>query len=140
MEAAISTEISQLIKDIHFLIKQNIKEIHSPHFTTPQIMVLSTLSRHGSMKLTDLGERLKLANSTVSGIVDRLEKQDFVNRIRSEEDRRVVKVALSDKFNRLHSEMHRFIEANIEKKLRKGNEEEIQLILTGLKTLKHLLE
>ena len=140
MEAAISTEISQLIKDIHFLIKQNIKEVHSPHFTTPQIMVLSTLSKHGGMKLTDLGERLNLANSTISGIVDRLEKQDIVNRVRSEEDRRVVKVTLSDKFNELHSEMHKVIETNIENKLRKGTDEEIQLILTGLKTLKNLLE
>ena len=140
METGISSEISILIKDIHVLIKQSIRESHAPFFTTPQIMVLSTLSKHGSMKITELGEKLNLANSTVSGIVDRLEKQDFVNRFRGEEDRRVVKVALSDKFKLLHSEMHKTIESNIEQRLMKADKDEIQLILTGLKTLKRLLE
>lgn len=56
-------------------------------------MVLYTLGKHGSMKLSDISEKLSISNSTISGIVDRLEKQKYVERIRSKEDRRVIYVS-----------------------------------------------
>ncbi len=140
MEAGLYSEIGRLLRDLHALIRQSISEDHRPHFTTPQIMVLSSLSKHGDMKITELSERLRLANSTISGIVDRLEKQNYVTRLKSQEDRRVVKVSLTEKFTRLHSEIHSVVEEKLEGKLAKADEEEIQIILKGLQTLKRLLE
>ena len=47
------------------------------------------------MKITEFSNQLCLSNSTVSGIIDRLEKQEMVVRERSEEDKRVVYVSIS---------------------------------------------
>ena len=44
------------------------------HLTFPQALVLTVLGEEGPMPISALAERTGSANSTVSGIVDRLEK------------------------------------------------------------------
>ena len=53
------------------------------------------------MPISALAERTGSANSTVSGIVDRLEKLELARRVRSGEDRRVVYVEVTDKYRDL---------------------------------------
>ncbi len=83
--------------------------------------------------------QLCLSNSTVSGIIDRLEKQEMVVRERSEEDKRVVYVSISPNFKDMHKTFHKQFEKNIENIMSKGNAEEIHKIFEGLDTLKKLL-
>ena len=66
--------------------------------TFPQALVLTALREEGEMPISKLAEYTGSANSTVSGIVDRLEKLELVKRIRSEQDRRVIYVALTEKY------------------------------------------
>ena len=49
--------------------------------------------------ISALAERTGSANSTVSGIVDRLEKLGLARRQRSETDRRVIYVCATEKYN-----------------------------------------
>lgn len=64
--------------------------------TMPQLLTLHELARyHGPMSLSDLSRALNLANSTVSGIVDRLERAGHVRRRTDTEDQRVIRVELS---------------------------------------------
>ena len=73
--------------------------------TFPQALVLTALQEDGEMPISRLAEYTGGANSTVSGIVDRLEKLELVKRVRSDEDRRVIYVALTDKYrDALHGE------------------------------------
>lgn len=48
-----------------------------------------------SIRVSDLARRIYLHPATTVGILDRLEKKGLVSRTRSEEDRRVVYVALT---------------------------------------------
>ncbi|TDT63267.1 MarR family winged helix-turn-helix transcriptional regulator [Fonticella tunisiensis] len=142
MENNKGTRISLLIKEINGLMKQSIKQMFDETgLTTPQIMVLATLSKYGSMRISELSEKLSLSNSTISGIVDRLENQGYVERVRSRKDRRVVHVSFSEKCRRMmHGDFHRIIEQNLEKKLAGADPGQIDDILKGLETLKSLLE
>jgi len=70
--------------------------------TFPQAMVLTTLSEEGAMPISRLAQRTGSANSTVSGIVDRLEKLRLVRRERSEHDRRIIYVTLTEEYLELH--------------------------------------
>lgn len=63
--------------------------------TVPQLHLMQELLQNPGITLGDLSIRLGLAKSTVSGIVDRLEKQDKVIRRRNDKDRRVVHIDLS---------------------------------------------
>ena len=59
------------------------------YLTFPQALVLTVLGEDGPVPISALAERTGSANSTVSGIVDRLEKAGLARRQRSSEtDRR----------------------------------------------------
>src|SRR6187455_471393 len=63
--------------------------------TAPQLAALSLLGAHGPMSLSELGERIHKGASTLTGIVDRMEREELAVRERSAEDRRVWRVALT---------------------------------------------
>jgi len=91
------------------------------------------------MKITELSNHLALSNSTVSGIVDRLEAQEMVVRERSKEDKRVVYVSISPNFEDMHKAFHKQIEKNIQNIMSQGSPEELNKIFEGLDVLKKLL-
>jgi MarR family transcriptional regulator, organic hydroperoxide resistance regulator len=62
--------------------------------TAPQFEALVVLKDEGERTIGELSSRLFLAYSTMTDLVDRLEKAKYVTRRRSEDDRRVVRVCL----------------------------------------------
>jgi DNA-binding MarR family transcriptional regulator len=65
--------------------------------TGPQLTVIKMLEELGDMSLSELSDKIRAQNSTVTGIVDRMEREALVVRNRSVEDRRVVHIRLTDK-------------------------------------------
>ncbi len=70
------------------------EELARSGFTMPQLIVLDKL-KNGPKTIGEISQLVDLSNSTVSGIVDRLEAKGFVIRSRDERDRRVVRVSLA---------------------------------------------
>ena len=68
------------------------------NLTCPQSIVLAILEADGPMPISALAEAAGSANSTISGVVDRLEKMELVQRTRSDSDRRVIYVSTTEQF------------------------------------------
>ena len=88
-------------------VTQHMSQQFRTHFgrlnlTFPQALVLNVLGEEGPIPISALAERTGSANSTVSGIVDRLEKLGLARRERSENDRRVIYVSATEKYQALH--------------------------------------
>ena len=74
------------------------KEIAARHgLTGPQLTVVKMLEALGELPLSRLSEKIRAQNSTVTGIVDRMEREGLVTRVRSASDRRVVHIKLTPK-------------------------------------------
>ncbi len=58
--------------------------------TVPQLMCLTALAQGGPMNLKNLSATVNLGQSTVNGIIDRLEARGLVRRERGQKDRRHV--------------------------------------------------
>ncbi len=69
--------------------------------TGPQLTVIKLLETFENLSLSSLSERIRAQNSTVTGIIDRMEREGLVRRERSTTDRRVVHIKLSDKGQKL---------------------------------------
>ena len=87
-------------------VTQHMSQHFRSHFgrlnlTFPQALVLTVLGESGPMPISALAERTGSANSTVSGIVDRLEKLELARRERSGLDRRVILVAATEQYETL---------------------------------------
>jgi len=61
----------------------------------PEITLIETLGRYGSMIMSELADHARLSLSTATGLIDALVSKDLVKRERSEEDRRTVRVELT---------------------------------------------
>ena len=51
--------------------------------TGPQLTVIKLLETFGDLSLSSLSERIRAQNSTVTGIIDRMEREGLVRRERS---------------------------------------------------------
>ena len=137
-----SAKVAKLFQEVMILFKHSMSKVFEDMhqgMTAPQGMVMGILSKEKTMKITELSNKLSLSNSTMSGIIDRLEKQGMVERKRSEEDRRVVHVSTSSNFKGLHQNFHKRLEENIGNVMNKGTPEELDKIFEGLDALKKLL-
>jgi MarR family transcriptional regulator, organic hydroperoxide resistance regulator len=133
-------EIMKLFKELVSMIKQNMgKAFKESGITLPQRMVIGILSKMGRSKINELSTELNLSNSTVSGIIDRMEKQNIVVRERSKDDNRVVYVSLTPEFNQLHQDIHPLAGNNMQNFIKKGTPEELDSIIKGLTILKKLM-
>lgn len=105
------------------------------HLTFPQALVLSVLGEEGPMPISTLAERAGSANSTVSGIVDRLERLDLAHRERSGADRRVIYVATTEKYQLLRCRTEADVGAYFRSVLSPLSPEDKVLIATALQKL-----
>jgi DNA-binding MarR family transcriptional regulator len=71
-----------------------------------QLHVLATLHEHGEMSVGALAEALSISAPSASAVVDRLVERDMLRRERSEDDRRTVRVSLSDSGRRFTEQVH----------------------------------
>jgi DNA-binding MarR family transcriptional regulator len=71
--------------------------------SSQEIRVLRTVGRHEHCIMKKIAEGIRLSLSSVTGLIDRLVEKKLVCRDRSQEDRRVVKVELTDEGRELHT-------------------------------------
>jgi len=90
------SEIMQSLRRIFKAIQVYSQEVSQKFgITGPQLWTLKALSANGSLPLGQLSKMMYLHPSTITGVVDRLEKKGYVVRDRVHEDRRVVMVQLT---------------------------------------------
>lgn len=106
---AAPTDIDSILKTLIFLYTENRRVIKAlaarNSLTGPQLTVVKMLEQMGDLSLSELSDAIRAQNSTVTGIVDRMEREEIVERVRSKDDRRVVRIHLTEKGLKLASEI-----------------------------------
>jgi DNA-binding MarR family transcriptional regulator len=70
--------------------------------TPPQFYVLATIGYAGGLPFGEIGAKMMVTVSNLTGIVDRLEEKKLVARKRDDNDRRVVHVVLTERGAKVH--------------------------------------
>ncbi len=87
-------------------IKKKGREILSDfEITPPQFEALQHLLKEGELTIGELSNKMYLACSTVTDLLDRMERNDLVVRVKDERDRRIVRIKVLDKGHRLIEEV-----------------------------------
>jgi MarR family transcriptional regulator, 2-MHQ and catechol-resistance regulon repressor len=71
------------------------KQMFEQKLTTPQFGVLEILNKLGPVPLKKISEEMMVTGANITCVVDNLEKEGFVKRIPSKEDRRVIHAELT---------------------------------------------
>jgi len=64
--------------------------------SSPQVIILDLLNAKGKLKASDLAEALNITSGAVTGLCDKLIQYGYAKRSRTEEDRRVVYLEITD--------------------------------------------
>jgi DNA-binding MarR family transcriptional regulator len=97
-------------------------------FSKSEIFTMLFLDRRKELSMTELVEYINSPMSTATGIADRLVRSGCIVRERSETDRRVVILKLTEKGSTLIAEMKAMIQGYISMAVENLTEEEIQFL------------
>lgn len=130
-----------MVKDIVSSIRKLVRATHLDSsemkkrygLTGPQCAVLRILNNEGAMSSVDLSRKLFVTPSNITGIIDRLEKKNMVERIKRPHDRRITLISLTDKGTEISQKIPDPIESRLIDELGKLNKDEIEEILEALK-------
>lgn len=87
--------IEKELRYVSTIVKQKGREILSNYtITPPQFIALQWLNEEGDMTIGELSNKMYLACSTTTDLVDRMEKSELLKRVKDENDRRVVRIHL----------------------------------------------
>lgn len=99
-------DIERELRYIAGIIKHKGREILTNYpITTPQFIALQFLLEHGDLTLGELSNKINHAFSTTTDLVDRMEKNGIVKRVKDSKDRRVVRIHLLDKGKKIIHEV-----------------------------------
>ena len=105
----LKSDVDQVLEAIIYLYTESrriTKELAKrADLTGPQLTVVKLLEQVGDLSLSELSDKIRAQNSTVTGIIDRMEREGLVTRERSKEDRRVVHIRLTPKGQTLAGEI-----------------------------------
>jgi len=134
-------EIMQSLRRIFKAIQDYFQEISKKYgITGPQLWALKTIAANGNLSLGELSKKMYLHPSTISGVVDRLEKKGFVVRDRGQEDRRVVKVQLTPQGKKIVAKAPNPIQGKMIYGLNRLKKRELTSIYDAVKELVEIVE
>lgn len=134
-------EIGNLFKSIHKTYHQYMSSQVSCHnLTVPQLLVLHELYYHPEITLTELSERVDLSKSTVSGIVDRLVLQGKVKRVKVREDRRIVRISLTEEVSAIQEKLDVIRKNYLVELFKNIDSVNLEKMMLGLKQLDKLMK
>ena len=98
MSHEVQAGVEKKLRYISGAIKQNGRKILKKYpITSPQFTALQWLIEEGELTIGELSNKNGLAFSTTTDLVDRMEKNQLVERIRDSNDRRVVRIRVLEK-------------------------------------------
>lgn len=105
--------------------------------TQPQVQALGCLARNPGLTQSVLAEKLEVHPVTVTQLIDRLQKAGWVRREAHENDRRAVRLYLTDQADPILAEVWRVVEAARRDALRglsKADQQTFERLLATVKS------
>jgi DNA-binding MarR family transcriptional regulator len=140
--AALAGQVSADLGRIRRALRKPLEaEFAKGELTPPQTAVMQVVVQQRGINLRDLSRAVSLAHSTVSGIVDRLEKRGMVERRPDPEDGRTSRIYPTAMVNEFVRErMPRLAAGPLEAALNRVDDGERAAIAHAVERLRELLE
>jgi len=136
--------INYLLTTAQHTVFQHLNSKLSEYDITPsQYGVLSCLWQREFATPKQISEILCLETSTISGVLDRMQKKGLIDRVINKDDRREVRVVTTEKGKSLEEPITRIIDDVNEEVLRCFSAEEVATLKDNLRVIaegKHFLE
>jgi DNA-binding MarR family transcriptional regulator len=132
-------KIRQIVRSINLESKKIQKEYG---VSIPQVLCLNYLRESPNFQSTqgEIRKFLNLNSSTVSGIINRLEKKGYLARLPKSGDRRMVNIALTTSGDKLLQKIPSLLHEHLSENLQQLDEQQLNTVKASLDTLVSLLD
>lgn len=134
---ALNEVLVKLFRNINTIEEQAIRTEEYKDVTTNDMHVMEAIGMGEQKNMTTVARALRVTTGTLTISINSLVKKGYVERVRSEEDRRVVLVSLTAKGNGAFLHHKRFHEQMIEAIVEELSEEEKQVLEKALSRINH---
>ena len=117
-----------------------LRDISELRATTGQIRLLRILNAHERCTMQDLADALDVAPPTATSMIKRLLSQGFVERLRDEQDWRVVWVSPTERGKRAVALYDAYRRANLQRRLAHLSQAELARLHAALPILRQMIE
>ena len=112
-------------------------ELNKGNVSFPQFFLLTYLSSEDYLTMSDIAKKMGHSTASATGLVDRLEKLSYVERVHASEDRRKIMVRITSKGVELVSKMRKEIATDLAGILAGMDEEEAETVEHTNRALKN---
>lgn len=125
----------KLFRNINVIEERAIRTGEYNDVTANDMHVIEAIGTEEAKNMTSVARSLDVTTGTLTIAVNSLVRKGYVNRVRSEEDRRVVLISLSDKGKKAYLHHRQFHDRMINVVVEELTEEEQQVLERALKKL-----
>lgn len=125
----------KLFRNINVIEERAIRTGEYRDVTANDMHVIEAIGTEEAKNMTSVARSLDVTTGTLTIAVNSLVKKGYVNRVRSEEDRRVVLISLSEKGKRAYLHHRQFHDRMINVVVEELTEEEQQVLEKALNRL-----
>lgn len=133
--ATLNEVLVKLFRDITTIEEQAIKTGEYKELTVNDMHVIEAVDVHEPKNMTSVARALSVTTGTLTISVNGLVKKGYVERTRSEEDRRVVLISLTEKGRKAFAQHQRFHRQMIDAAVENLNREEQEVLERALQNL-----
>ena len=138
---AINNLLVEIYDDISRIENHTLKQGEFKDLSITEIHTIEAIGMYGSKIMSEIAEKLQITMGTLTTAIDKLMKKGYVERKRSETDRRIVNVSLTKRGKlayRIHEKFHFDM---VKSMVDKYTEQEEEILVSALKKLSdHLLD
>lgn len=135
INSTLNEVLVKLFRDINSIEERALRTGEYRDVTANDIHVIEAIGMGDAKNMTSVARELEVTTGTLTISINGLVKKGYVNRSRSEEDRRVVLISLSEKGTRAYLHHQKFHEQMIDAVLEGLSEEEQRVLEQALKRL-----
>ena len=140
MDENISMQVMMRLRQIVQEMSRHSKHLQEKYqITLPQLICLKEIANHAPIAIGALSKIVFINNSTVTGIIDRLEKRKMVQRVRISKDRRKIHVEVTETGINFLKDAPTPIHHKFTEKLEGMKKEDVLMVLWGLELIVDLL-
>lgn len=125
MKQSQMVELEKLLRTVYRKLRQEINSIIGREVSLNEFMVLKYLYVTDHAKASDLSKELNVSASHITSVTDSLAKKGLIIRRRSDQDRRIVEMVLTDSGKLLVKDLEEKKSAYLQSKFSQFSEQEL---------------
>jgi DNA-binding MarR family transcriptional regulator len=122
-------ELEMSLRRLFRTLRKGLNELYTDYIPSNEFAVLQTLNNQSPLMASEIANELKVSSSHITAVTDRLVKKSYIQRVRSDSDRRIVYLEITDEGKRIACEMDEIKNEYFGNKFSALSEEEVKTMI-----------